>query len=242
MKRYAWMYGLLFLITAMWPSLVQAAPQVIEAFVRVPPSMEPSLYLRFRNNKMWMATTKEGLEKATPIKAGSVSQDKQVEEGYEYRYYNFPEVDVPVPLPGVEKVSATFYTSREIHTGPDYPKDLPADQTRVVASFTLTRKDSSDTGWIYTLHCMGDYPTDKPPVTGVELWLPALDPDQLKMEITTKVEEKNARIGLKVKSGDADIDNILKGDTNAEATLTILNLDGKVVSSEKGDLEKFGFT
>ena len=241
--RYSWVCCLLAAVAiGALPGLGGAEPQVIEAAVRVLPAKQPSLYLRFRNNKLWMATSQAGLEKATPIRAARVDLNRPEEVGIEYRSYDFPEINLPLSLDGIEKTRAAFYSSREIGTGNDAPANTPEDRTRVVAVFRLSRRDSSGAAWTYTLHSTADSDTAKVPAQRLELVLPQLDPDGLKLEVVTKVEERNARIGLQVKSGDVGIDDLLKGDANAPAAIEIVNRDGRTVVSEKGDLQKFGFT
>jgi hypothetical protein len=223
-------------------ALGYAESQVIEAAVRVLPAKEPALYLRFRNNKLWMATSQAGLEKATPIRAARIDLNRREDVGIEYRSYDFPETKLPLSLPGVHNLRAAFFSSREIGRGNDAPANTPEDRTRVGAMFSLSRRDRSGAAWTYTLHSTAESDTAKVPAQRLELALPQLDPDGLRLEVVIKVEQRNARIGLQVKSGDVGIDNVLKSDANSRATIEIADRDGRAVVSEKGDLQKFGFT
>lgn len=223
------------------PGLGRTEPQVIEATVRVPPAKQPALYLRFRNNKLWMATSQAGLEKATPTRAAKVDLG-QYEEGIESRSYDFPEISLPLSLHGIEKIRATFYFSRQVGKGSAAAANTPQDRTRVVGAFRISRRDRARTAWTYTLNSIADSARAKVPGRRLELALPQLDPDRLTLEVETKVEEGNARIGLQVKSGDMDIRNVLKDDANARATIAIVDRNGRTIVSKKGDLETFGFT
>jgi len=242
--RCFWVCCLLAAIAAApLPAIAAAEPPVIEAAVRLAPAKEPALYLRFRNNKLWMATSPAGLDQATPLRATSVEQSREEEMGLQYRYYGFPETDLPLSLPGFEKARAAFHSSRQIGRRKDAPADAPADQTYLSATFSLSRRDPAGAAWTYTLNSSVGSPAGKAPAPQrLELTLPQLDPDGLKLTIETKVEERNARIGLRVKSGDTALDNVLKGKANAPATVEIVDLNGKTIVSEKGDLQKFGFT
>jgi hypothetical protein len=189
-----------------------------------------------------MATTKAGLEKATPLRAAGINLNKPENADFESRDYAFPEISLPQSLTGVENTRVTFHTYHTISKSTDAPGKAPEDRTDVAATFTLSNRDSSRAIWTYILNSYASSDTAKLPAQRLELILPKLDPDRLKLEVEVKVEERNARIGLRVKSGDRNIDTIMKGDVKARVTVEIINKEGQAVVSEKGNLEKFGFT
>jgi hypothetical protein len=241
-ERRSWVCCLLAAVAlGALPGLGGAEPEAIEVAVRVLPAKQPALYLRFRNNKLWMATSQTGLEKATPIRAAKVAL-RPYEEGIESRSYDFPEVSLPLSLRGIEKIRARFYSLRQSGKGNAAPANTPQDRTRVVGAFRISRRDRSGVVWAYTLNSIADSATATAPGRRLELALPQLDPDRLTLDVETQVEERTARIGLQVKSGDMDIHNVLKGDANAPATIEIVDLKGRTVVSKKGDLDTFGFT
>jgi len=240
-ERWAWVGCLLAAVAiGALPGFAWAEPQVIEAAVRVRPAKQASLYLRFRNNKLWMATSKAALGKKTPIRAANA--DLSREGAVEHRSYDFPRANLPLSLHGIEKIQAAFYSSRRIGKGNAARGSRPEDRTRVVAMFRISRRDSSGAAWAYTVHSAADSDTAKLAGQPLELTLPQLDPDHFTLKVETKVEKGNAGIGLQVKSGDVDIGDVLKGKANAPATVEIVDLQGRTVASKKGDLQTFGFT
>ena len=241
--RCSWLC-LLLVVVAIWmlQGRGRAESQVIETAVRVPPAKQPALYLRFRNNKLWMAASQAKLEKATPIRAARVDLDQDRDTGIKFQSYDFPEINLPLSLPGTQSVKATFYTYRRIGKGNDAPPNVSGDETHVSGAFLLSKRGGSGAVWTYTLTSSAACDTAKLPAQRLELTLPKLDPDRLTLGIEIKVEEKNARIGLKVRSGEIDIENVMRGEVKAPATIEILDLKGKTVVSEKGNLKKFGFT
>jgi hypothetical protein len=241
--RRVWFYGLLIVVAILiLPERCGAEPQVIEAAVRVLPAKQPALYLRFRNNRLWMASSKAGLEKATPIRAAKVDTNQDNDAGIEYRSYEFPEVNLPRSPGGAQNVRAAFYSSRTIGKGNAAPANVPEDRTSIAAFFTISRRDKSGVVWSYQLHSMAGSDTTKSAKQHLELVLPPLDPDRLSLGVVVKVEGLEAKVGLQVKCGDLDLDNVLKDKKNAPAAIQIVNRDGEEVVSAKGDLQKFGFT
>jgi hypothetical protein len=207
--------------------------------VKVPPKRRAAVLEvinDFTRNKIFASIYKAGLERKSPIRAAKVDLSRNQDVGIEYRSYDFPETNLPLSLHGTAKVQAAFYSSRRIGKGNDAPASIPEDETRVVAMFPISRRDGSGAAWVHTLHSVADSDTAKLQGQRLELALPQLDPDRLKLEVVAKVEKRKAGIGLQVKSGDVAIDDVLKGNTNAPATIEIVDLEGRTVVSEKGDL------
>jgi hypothetical protein len=241
--RGSWVCGLLAAVgIATFAGLGGAEPQPVEVSVRVASAKQPAIYLRFRNNKLWMATSRAGLDKATPIRASRVNVQRPEGMQKECRSCVFPETALPLSLPGIQNVRAQFSSARWIGKDSTAPANTPDDMTYLGATFRLSRRDSSGVTWTYVLHSAADSATAQLPGRRLELVMPDLAPNRLRLEVVTQVEGNNASIGLQVKSGMVAIQRVMKGSASALATIAIVDLKGQTVVSEKGDLAKFGFT
>ncbi len=224
------------------PVLAAARPQVFDAVVRVPPATKPVVYLRFRNNKLWVAPSLAELARVTPLRANGANREQDAESGAEDRWYNFPEIDLPAPPNSTEQRRVSFYYSRTLGTGRNARAGAPEDRIHAGASLSLSRQDDSGVTWTYSARGTADRATAEAATRPLELILPQLDSAGLKLVIETKLEGRNARIGLKVRDGERDLAGVQKNNASAPATLEIVDTSGATIVSEQGDLTKFGFT
>jgi hypothetical protein len=66
--------------------------------------------------------------------------------------------------------------------------------------------------------------------------------DKARLQMETQADGKQASIGLRLLELNSDADYTGPEAEQAAVTVEILDQQGKVVSSETGDLEKFGFS
>lgn len=216
-----------------------AAPTSTDLGIRFLPAQQPSVFVRFRNNRMWVAATQAGLDTAQPIRAAQ-SENSPNGEGGLYRYYGFPETALPVSLEGVSKVSATlsFMVTQALRPGRAGATEVPS----VGGRLSIAKRDNQGVTWTYAISASTAGGGRKAASEPLTMDVPRIDTNTLTMEIVTKVEGRSGRIGLQVKSGENKIENVLKDGKNAPAKIEVLSKDDKVVISEAGDLQKFGFT
>ncbi len=218
-----------------------SAPAVIYARVACPQAAGSTLYLSFENNKMRTAASPAALATAAPQRAKNGSIDSQGNDQF-FQWYEFAPIDLPA-IPGADKATAAFSYNRSRYR--PSPKAALEDYTGVHGTVTLTRKDSQGVTWGYVLNVAGDAGRTKlgrDAEHPLAMSVPALSSAKLTFDIVTKVEGREARIGMQAKAGKIDVANILKEGKGAPATLEVTDREGKVVKSENGDPTKFGFT
>lgn len=213
---------------------VRAAPAADEFSVRCLPETQPAAYLRVQGRELRVAATQKELDSATPVKAAH-TQSFQGGPKEMIQVYSFPEVTLPPPAPGVT-AKATLSYQRTARSG---TSAKTIQHGGLGGEFRLTRKDDTGATWTYVTSAFAS--PERRPAEGV----PALDvpdPSKLALTIETKIEGMKAAIGLRVKSGEAAVSNVLKSGKPVAARIEVLDRDGKPVHSQRGDLEKFGFT
>jgi len=213
-----------------------AAVKPTDVAVRFLPAAKASLYLRFQNKELRMASSRRGLDKAQPVRSGQLDS-QTFPEGEYYLRYSFSKTGLPVAVSGLSKVQGRFDLTR-VQTIRD--RSGPLQPSSVSGELFLTTRARSGRTWTYVLSVSAERVGSKSEPLVIKA--PKVNPKDLKLEITTKVEGRDARVGLTVKSGGASISNILKNGKNAPARIRIVSAKGETVVNESGDLQKFGFT
>ncbi|MFB3881511.1 MAG: hypothetical protein ACE149_09610 [Armatimonadota bacterium] len=219
-----------------------AAPPVAYARISFAQDKNAVVYLSFSNNRMRAASTIEGLKAAQPVRAASGNLERIGRREY-MQWYEFPETALPVTLSGYSNVTCNLNYHRSGTRAGESSRGR-GESIYIYGRVTLSRKGRSGDTWGYSLNLNGEerqsgkYDADHP----FRLTVPALATEPLTFEITAQVEQRDARIGMQVKSGKTDIYTVLKDGKGAPVTLEVLDKDRKVVKSETGDPVKFGFT
>jgi len=219
-----------------------AAPQTFYIGLVILPDKAPVGYLSIQNNQLRAANTAAELEAAEPTKAKS-AQLLETGPARAYRqFYEFPAIDVPVSTPGIEKASVKLSMYRTRHAG--RAGRTSPEETVAYGEASVSRRDSSGNTWTYTFNVRtgGERAAKNSAQAPLLLTVSSADPKDVKLEVTTLLEGRKARIGMQVKADGIDIYNVLKNGKNAPAKLEVTNRDGKHVVSETGDPVKFGFT
>jgi len=217
-----------------------AAPEVWCGRLRFLPAEKPALYLSINSvGQLRIADSAAGLRTAKPVMAREDSrrEGRQNEPTY---YLVFPEVKLPVSLPGVEEMKATVSLYRTHHRR---TRRSPAiDEVQIPIDFALTKRDSKGTKYTYLF--FAGVPTIKGKSKGPEesgiVQVPAME--SLHVMVVTRVEGRKAGIALQATAGRSSVENVLKGGKGAPCRVEVLDKDGKVLHSARGDLKKFGFT
>ncbi|MGD0112076.1 MAG: hypothetical protein ABSD48_09435 [Armatimonadota bacterium] len=221
---------------------VAAAPQTFYIGLVILPNKAPAGYLSVQNNLVRVAKTAAGLETAKPTKAKSAQlQDTGRARAYQ-QFYEFPDTDVPVSASGIEKASVklSIYRTRYIQrTSASSPENMG-----VYGDVSVSRRDASGNTWTYVCHVNANERSlsSNSAQHPLLLTVTGADPKHLKVDVTTKMEGRKARIGMQAKADGIDIYNVLKNGKNAPVKLEVTGKDGKHVVSETGDPVKFGFT
>jgi len=246
--RHAYLAGVVAVLTiaACVPS--RAAPPVTYVRLTCSPGAEGIVYLRLENNKLQLARTAADVEKASVIRAKDAKVESQGKDNA-FQNYVFPNVALPVSLPGITKVTADFTYNRSRYKQPRQTK--VQEYVGVNGDVVLVVRDSKGTEWGYVFSVYsgsggdatgrGGQPSGDAQHPFVAT-VPKLDLSKLSFDITPQVEGRNARIGMKIKSGSAELNNVLKGGKSTPVTLEVLDKNGRAVKTEKGDPKKFGFT
>jgi hypothetical protein len=230
------------LVTALGMTLgavgvASAAVKVWQARLRFLPSGQPALHLQVNSaGELRIADSAAGLTTAKPIWAEH-RNSQSPRSGELWQSFDFAEMTLPVSPPGTDrtKVSFYFYRSRQREKG----KGPLVETASFSGRFTIWRKDGEGKRWTYEL---------TPPVSAGKDSMDIQVPDlgHLSLAVVTKIEGKKARIALQVKGGDPktgiDIENVKKSGKSVACTMEVVDKDGKVVHSARGDLTKFGFT
>lgn len=222
---------------------VSAASAVWNARMRFPSAGQQMLYVQVRSTgELRIAESPDTLATASPVEARYRSEHKQGPDEL-YQYLTFPEAILPVSLRGVEKVSAVISFRR--NRGRQEGKGPVEDQSTIGARISMSKRDGAGVKWTYlssvqtpktpTLLVAGMAPDEAPIIEVPDL-------SDLELTVETKIEGTKARIALRAKVGQATVDKVLKGGRYPACTMQVLNTDGKVLHTAKGDLEKFGFT
>ena len=222
---------------------VSAASAVWNARMRFPSAGQQMLYVQVRSTgELRIAQSPDKLATATPVEVQDRSDHKRGPDELS-QYLSFPETMLPVSLKGVEKISAVLSFSR--NRGRQGGKGPVEDHSTIGARISMSKRDDAGVKWTY-LSSVETPKTPTPLVAGMApdeapiIEMPDLS--DLKLTVETKIEGTKARIALRVKAGDVALDKVLKGGRYPACRMQVLNPDGKVLHSAKGDLEKFGFT
>jgi len=223
---------------------VAVSADAYRAKVRFPPAQEPSLYIEFLGGQLRVAASAEGVASATPIKA-SRKQISNQGRNSAYQSYSFPETVLPVAVPGLGKVSASFSFSRSVRIGKALRSAAEGQAEEdefayLSASFRLQKADREGVDWTFVYSGGGSAKMDQEFAEAPIVDVPT--PGNLKLTVVTQVAQKKVGIGLRVQSGEVAFANVLKKAKPAEAEIEVTDKGGKVVHTQKGDLQKLGFT
>ena len=198
-------------------------------YIRIAVGPKHTICVQFQGDEMRLATSAEGLKDATPVKA------KRDVWRSGRRQVQFPEVDLPLPPAAPESRPLSLraslgWTSAGSRDG------------YVFGQLIVSRSDEKKVRWDYRQRVgmgIGLEPDAAPVVQ-------AADPDNLSIEIVTqqkggRTASRDVGIALRVKGGQAQLDDIQQDGKSVEAHLRVLDGAGKEVVSEKGPLSKFGF-
>jgi hypothetical protein len=205
-------------------------------YVRVRVAAADDIYVQFRGNELRMATTVAGLTKAKPVKA-TPSRSRPSSSA---AVHTFPEVQLPVArqqLPtGLTKASAVFLHVTDAGRN---------KQSFVSAKLGWSQLDANGATWTYWSNGFTDKPSGSPTGAPV-IALPKLQ--QLRLDV--KAEPKSgrqvgivitARAGGTAKAGGVQIQEITRNGKSAQASLKVLDRNGKVAASATGALSKFSY-
>ena len=195
-------------------------------YIRIAVGPKHAIYVQFMGDEMRLATSAEGLKDATPVKATrDVWRNGR-------RQVQFPEVALPLPPAAPESRPLSLKASLgSVSAG--------SRDGYIFGQLILSRTDGKKVRWEYRQNVgmgIGLQPDAAPVVQ-------AADPDNLSIEIVTQQGRgsRDVAIALRVKAGQAQLDDIMKDGKNVEAGLRVLDGAGKEVVSEKGPLSNFGF-
>ncbi len=217
-----------------------AAPTVWNARMRFASAEQQMLYVQVRSTgELRIAESPETLATTSQVEARDRSDYRQGPDELS-QSLTFPEVILPVSLPGVEKVTAVIRFSRR--RGRQEGKGPVEDDSRIRARISMSKRDGAGVKWTYlsnvktlTTLAAGMAPDEAPIIEMPDL-------SDLKLSVVTKIEGRRARIALQAKAGQATVDKVLKGGRHPACTIQVLNTNGRVLHTARGDLEKFGFT
>jgi hypothetical protein len=212
------------------------------ARLRFLPHQTPDVYLQFEGKWLVIATSAKGLETAKPIKALPANGIPDPEGE---KHYVFPESELPVSLPGIVRVTATFVIFRP--TTEKVPKGSRrrnrADEAQPGlwdAEVRISRKDSVGAVWTYTVRTGGEPTRSDDADKSLLAEIPSLD--SLGLAVTTKPSEGKLGIGLRLTAGKDCVYAVRRNDDSRLALVQVTDANDAAVASETGDLEKFGFT
>lgn len=202
-----------------------AAAQPVYAQIRFRAADAPVIYLRFDRDRLYLATSAEGLKTAEPLRSATG------EMGGEAVAYE--PVDLPAKAKGITKATVAFAAQRN-------PRSPGSDATCVRADFRIRRRDKSGAAWEYS-YCAGGEAKgattlEKAYVLTVPSW------EHYTLDIETKVEKGKVGVGLRVKADGQEVREVKRAGKPAAARFEVLDARGKVIHKATGDLEKFGFT
>jgi len=227
-----------FALTLGGPAAGSAPPTVWNARVQFLPGKQPALYLQLHTTgELRIAGSAAGLATTKPLKA--TDNTKMDRGGGEFtQQMGFAETPLPVSLAGVEgvKIIVGFYGNRHRRK-----RGSPmVDEATLAVRFGVAMRDRANTKWMYMFSVETPLKANLPPDSSPVIKVPDLQ--NLKLTIGTDLEGRKAGIGLELRAGSVVVDQVLVGTKNATCALEVLDADGEVLHSAKGDLERFGFT
>ncbi|HOX39958.1 MAG TPA: hypothetical protein PL033_18400 [Candidatus Brocadiia bacterium] len=209
--------------------------------IRLIYSKTKSFYLKVEGDQLRMAETKEGLDKAEPVKVTSSNASR----GNAHK--QFPKVKLPVPAGELAKKLGIGGKDKET------PEDAVAMNVALVimenptgifaiANTSVEAKWSKEPGkedtWVYdwTVYGRGTARSTEIPVPLPDIKAPTL-------EIVAQPKSGgNVGIGLHFRSGNAQLSGIRKNGDVSKFSIVIETLQGKEVSRAEGNSDDFGFS
>jgi hypothetical protein len=228
------------------PALPAAAPATYYVHLRFDQDPKASVYLSFQNNRMWVGRTSEEMEASPPLKAKKTQVEGEGVREY-YQSYSFPETELPVTLADFTKVRCEFSLHRIRSRSGLFGRGTAHEYNYGYGSVTLVHQDAAGGEWRYVVnqslfHLEGKDQSGLSKEHPATSQIPRVDLSKLSYRIETKMEGRKARIGLQITAGKAEITAVQKDKKGASIKLEVLDKAGKVVHSQEGDAEKFGFT
>jgi hypothetical protein len=229
------LFALAFLLIA--SCMARAESETFYTTIRFKPSRLPSFYLKFQGNRLWIADKFEGLSAAKPIVAKG-TQHSGSGQGL-YSLYEFPKAVLPAKPGNDSEVSALF----RVHIHPGQDPDRPHQQVTqayISSTFYITKKDSQGTRWTYVFNPGLSLTEGQGVAQSPGFEIP--DIGRIELSIVTKVQGRQVGIALEAKADGVRIGEVLKNDQEVACQIEVRSESGRTVVSEKGGLDKFGFT
>jgi hypothetical protein len=223
-------------IAAITPSL--AAPMVWNVRLHYPQADQAPLYLQVRDNaELRIADSPAGLDTADPIPARETSQQEMGRDGT-YQTMVFPEITPALWQNDSQKLSAVIaFTHSRLPRG---PRGALVDQDSISADISISTRDTHGVKWLHLFSINAKVTAgvapDKTPIVEMP------DLAKLHLQLVVPTEGRLARIGFQVEAGDVAPKKVFRNNRKAACTLQLLDRDGRILHTAKGDLEKFGFT
>jgi hypothetical protein len=185
------------------------------------------IYAQAEGDAIRFATTPEGLKDAPPIKGI-----------FEKEYIHFKNVSIPIAPESIPEGFAGVGGNFSFH-----PKRIKGADGRYQtvpcthATVWLSKLDQQNVKWDYVFSAGKDMlpELDKAPENKADL------SKGLTLDITAAYRTPSAAIGVKVKSGDLTLENVLRDGKPAPVTVTVTDSAGKQIESKEGRLIDFGF-
>ena len=239
--RQAVLFAVVWLALSALAGRCSAAVESEYARLRFLPHQTPDVYLQFQGKWLVVADSAKGLETAKPIKA--LPNREQTPERLAERFV-FPEIELPVPLEGVARVTAVFGITRYAsgRSGRGAGRQTEADESDfwdIQAYFH--RKDSEGATWRYLILTGGEIAASSDP-EGNGHALPMPDINDLTFSLAAVPSPDKLHIGLRVMSGRFPLNDVRRNADAQLASVQVTDASGAIVASETGNLEKFGFT
>jgi hypothetical protein len=189
------------------------------AFARIALSKKSAVYIQIEGNELRAAMSVEGLQTATPGKAGS-------------------ECALPVPedqLPaGVTAINANLRLMQlQVRTG---QKIVPTPY--IMGRLTVCRTDDQKAEWQYvsSVGIQGAATADK----AASINLPDLD--KVKAALAATPSKGKLAVGLRLTAGSAMLADVRKDGKPVQVQMVVTNASGAEIASKAGPLTTFGFS
>ena len=216
------------------PAEAAATPTTVR--VSFAQSARATAYLRFAGNQLRVAATQDALESAPSVRAKNTRREGGL-GGPRLHVYEFPVVKLPAAPSGFSGASGSFTYYGSEDSTPGRGQGFVSISGQV--TYTV-RQEGTEWGYVVSTGAGAELPAGSREI--LDMRLPRLDVDRLTLDVVTKVERREARLGVQLKAGETDLYSVTKNGKPVSVRLAVASEAGRSVVKEDGDPVKFGFT